>query len=248
MNELKRIDDFRKVLADYGLSESAKSTLQQIKLVLLVGPTSAGRNTIIEELLRTGKYHYIVSDTTRQKRMNNGQMEQDGREYWFRTEEDLLNDLQQGEFLEAAIIHNQQVSGISMRELNAAQQEGKIAINEIEIVGADNIYRAKPDTTFIFVIPPSFDEWLRRMQGRGKLPADEIRRRLESACLEFEAALQHSYYNIVVNEDFTATTQQIRDIVEASTPLVADQADARKRVEALLAATREHLASGSLES
>src|SRR4051812_45219052 len=112
MNELKHKDDFEKVLAGCQLSDGAKQTLAQTKLLLLVGPSSSGRNTIINELVAEGGYHYIVSDTTRQPRVNNGVLEQDGREYWFRTEEDILADLQAGNFLEAAIIHDQQVSGI----------------------------------------------------------------------------------------------------------------------------------------
>src|SRR5699024_8737685 len=134
-------------------SDEAKALLARTRLVLLVGPSSSGRNTVINELLKTGKYHAIVSDTTRLPRVNNGIPEENGREYWFRAEADVLHDLQNGSFLEAAIIHKQQVSGISMRELAAAADEGKVAINEIEVVGADNIHAAKPDALFVFMLP-----------------------------------------------------------------------------------------------
>lgn len=244
MNELKQIDEFRKVLADYQLSDAAREVLAKARLVLLVGPTSSGRNTIINELVRMGDFHYVVSDTTRQPRSNNGVMEQNGREYWFRTETDLLQDLQNGSFLEAAIIHNQQVSGISIRELEAAANEGKIPVNEIEVVGADTIHAAKPDTHFFFVIPPSFDEWMARMRGRGELPADEIRRRLESALHEIEIALQRDYYQFIVNDTFVHTAQAIHELASSSVHDEAIDTRSREVAAQLLEDTRQYLANG----
>jgi len=242
MNELKQIDEFRKILADYHLSEAAKKTLERTKLVLLVGPSSSGRNTIINELLTTGMYHPIVSDTTRQPRRNNGVMEQNGREYWFRTEQEILDDLRDGNFLEAAIIHNQQVSGISMRELAVAADEGKMAINEIEIVGADNIFAAKPDALFLFVIPPSFDEWMVRMKARGELPADEVERRVRSAITEISTALDRTYYHFVINDTFKHTTRYIHDLSTGNPVDSAAEPHAREVAAEVLADTRAYLA------
>lgn len=244
MNQLTRIDDFRAALQDYQLSDDAKQLLAQMPLVLLVGPSSSGRNTIINKLLESGNFHSIISDTTRQPRINNGVPEENGREYWFRAEADVLHDLQTGQFLEAAIIHGQQVSGISMRELQTAANEGKIAINEIEVVGADNIYGAKPNALFLFILPPSFDEWMVRMQARGALPPDEITRRLTSAVMEIETALQRNYYTFIVNDTFTHTADKIHQISTANSA-VSDQsqAEARALAEQLLADTKAYIAS-----
>ena len=240
MNKLIHRDDFQQVLDDYALSESALDTLAQTKLVLLVGPSSSGRNTIIRELLKTERYHQIISDTTRKPRVNDGVPEQNVREYWFRDESELLQDLRDGNFLEAAIIHDQQVSGMSMRELQAAANEGKVAINEIEVIGADNIYQAKPDALFFFVIPPSFDEWMARMTARGELPADEVRRRLESAVKELSVGLSRSYYRFVVNETFTHAAKRIDEIVTMNAP-IGDQEKAKDIAGRLLVDTKAHL-------
>ena len=214
MNELRHAEEFNKVLASYKMSASAVKTLAETKLVLLVAPTSSGRNTIIRELLKTGRFHYIVSDTTRQPRVNNGVLEENGREYWFRKEDDLLEELRGGEFVEAAVIHNQQVSGISIRELEKARVDKKIAITDIQIDGARNIQAAKPDTLVIFMIPPTFDIWLERIHSRGQMPADELKRRLESACKEFEAAFKNDYYRFVLNDTVDGTTAEVRDFAE----------------------------------
>ncbi|HSX07310.1 MAG TPA: hypothetical protein VLG11_00250 [Candidatus Saccharimonadales bacterium] len=242
MNELKHIADFRKLLADYRPSAAARQILAETRLVLLVGPSSAGRNTIINELVKTGAYHFIVSDTTRQPRTNNGVPEQNGREYWFRTEEEVLAELERGEFLEAAIIHDQQVSGISIRELKRARDANRIAINEVQIDGADNINRFKPDTTIIFVTPPDFESWLARLHARGTLPPLELRRRLESARKEFEAALKYSYYKFVVNNKLEDSVAAVNALATGGQYDPATGAGGRTVVKGLLEATEEYLA------
>lgn len=242
MNKLEHIDEFKTIIEDYHISDEGRQVLEDTKLVLFVGPTSSGRNTIINELLKSGKYHFIVSDTTRKPRKNNGVLEQDGVEYWFRSEEDLLQDLRDGLFLEAAIIHNQQVSGISMRELRRAANNQKIAINEVEVVGADNIHQAKPDTIFLFVIPPSFDEWMARMSARGILPDDEIQRRLRSAVEEISLALDRDFYHIVVNDTFKQTTKNIETLIEVGSESTESQARGREIAMKLLEDTKRYLA------
>lgn len=242
MNELKHIDEFKQLLADYHISEEGKQILASTKLVLFVGPTSSGRNTIINELLKTGKYHFIVSDTTRKPRENNGVLEQDGVEYWFRKEEDLLEDLRSGLFLEAAVIHDQQTSGISMRELKKAADNQKVAINEVEVNGADAIHSVKPDTLFLFVVPPSFDEWMARMTGRGALPEDEVRRRLTSAIEEISIALERDFYHIVVNDTFKQTTRVVEQLIVDTDSAAESQARGEEVARELLEDTRQYLA------
>lgn len=212
MNQLRHLAEFKEVLAHYNISEAAKKVLAQTRIVLLVAPTATGRNTIIRELIKTGQYRFIVSDTTRRPRINDGVPEQDGREYWFRSEEEVLQDLKAGKFLEAAIIHNQQVSGLSIRELELVGKEGKIATTDIEVVGVSNIMRAKPDTVAIFVLPPSFEAWMERMENRGDMSKAERRRRMESAVKEFTAALKVDYYKFVVNDTVPGAISQINRI------------------------------------
>lgn len=241
MNQLKHIDEFKRALEHYRLSDEAKATLKDLRLVLLVGPTSSGRNTVIRELLKTDKYHYIISDTTRNPRINDGVLEQSGNEYWFRAEEDMLEDIKKGAFLEAAIIHNQQVSGMSIRELAIARKTNKIAIDEVEIAGAGNAYIAKPDTIIIFSVPPGFDVWMQRLKGRGKMPEDEVRRRLESACEEFEAALTHDYYHFVVNDVITDTVATIDGMAQRGEFDHNQEFQARQIVKDLYRQTQDYL-------
>ncbi len=242
VNQLQHIDEFKKALHKYELSDAAKATLEDLQLVLMVGPTSSGRNTIIRELVKTGAYHFIVSDTTRELRINDGILEQNGVEYWFRTEQQMLQEIRNGEFLEAAIIHNQQVSGMSIRELEIARQSSKIAITEVQIDGADNTHHAKQDTLIIFSVPPGFEKWMNRLRKRGKLSDDEIRRRLEAACLEFDAALMHGYYRFVINDDIDETVAMVDSMARLSQRDLAKETASRELVKRLYQQTRDYLA------
>lgn len=199
-NKLHKLSEFQAILRNYRMSQETQKILDATKLALFVAPTSSGRNTIFRELLKTGLYHYVVSDTTRQPRTNDGVPEQNGVEYWFKSEGEVLAGLKAGAYVEAAIIHNQQVSGISIKELKKAQTSNKIAMKDIEIVGAETFTSAKPDTIVFFVLPPSFEEWQHRLKHRGHMPHDELKRRMESAAEEFAHALEHNYYDFLIND------------------------------------------------
>lgn len=243
MNKLEHISEFRAALKDYSLSKVALHTLSQTKLVLLVATTSSGRNTVLREVVKTGDYHFIVSDTTRKPRVNDGILEQNGREYWFRTEEEMLAEIQAGHFLEAAIIHDQQVSGISVRELELAAKDDKIAITDAEIAGADNAKKYKPDTVTIFVLPPSFEEWQRRLKHRGDMDEQEFKRRMQSAAEEYKHALERDYYQFVVNDDVTSAAAQVNRLAKLETINEAEQQAARNLAEQLLVSTETLLES-----
>lgn len=232
---------FEVALANYHVGPRAQKVLDKTKLVLLTGPSSAGRNTIIDFMLGMGKYHFIVSDTTRPPRVNDGIPEQNGREYWFRDEDEMLDDIKKGEFLEAELIHGQQVSGISIRELEDALNEGKIAINEVDLGGIQTVVAAKPNTVAIFILPPSFDEWQRRMTERGKMTPDEYKRRMETAVRIFKEAAESTYATVIVNATVTHAAHQIDSLVQNGSADPAEQQQNRalaaelfKRTQALL--------------
>jgi guanylate kinase len=241
MNRLEHLADFQKILAEYRVSPASKRILKLTPIALLVAPTSTGRNTIIRELVKTGEYHFIISDTTRQPREQDGVPERSGVDYWFRSEKEMLADLRNGKFLEAAVIHNQQVSGISIREMAAARDEGKIAITDIEIVGVHNILQVKSDAVAIFVLPPSFNEWQKRIKKRGKMHGDEFRRRLESAAWEYAAALEHEYYHFVVNDTVASAAEQIHERVKLGLVDKIAQTHARDLAERLYLETQAFL-------
>lgn len=223
--------EFEEVLSHYQPSEHARGIIDGVTFVTLTGPSGAGRNTIIHELAQTNKYHFIVSTTTRPKRVNNGIPEQDGREYWFRTEQEVLDDLRAGEFLEAEIVHGQQVSGISIAELERAGLEQRIAITDVDIEGIANVLRVKPDALPILVFPPSFEAWRQRLNGRGEMDNEQLKRRAETAARIYELPEKDDRYHIVINDTVEHAVAQIRAIAEEGVfdPVPRDEAKAIAR-------------------
>ncbi len=204
---------FIDILRDYQPSPDALQSLREIPLVIMLGVTASGRNTIINHLVNSGKYHFVVSDTTRPPKVRNGSLEQDGVHYNFRSEEDMLAELLQGDFLEAELIHDQQVSGISIRELEKAVASKKIPINEVDVGGTVAIKSAKPDTKFFFIIPPSYKEWLYRLQGREVMSEVEMKNRMHTAINVLKTALNDSAFIFIVNDSSHSSSELIDAVV-----------------------------------
>lgn len=228
MNTLRHADEFRRILQTYQMSETSKSLLAQSTFVMLSAISASGRNTIIEEIVKSHTFYPVISDTTREKRLNDGVPEQDGVQYRFRSEEEVLNKLRAGTYIEAALIHNQQVSGLSIEEFEKAVRSSKIAITDFEVQGVEVIMRANPKAIAIFVVPPSYDEWLLRWEKRGTITDTERQHRIESARKELEKALSASYYHFVINDTVPEVAQDI--IAIASGHLNADKERVAKHV------------------
>jgi guanylate kinase len=238
MNQLHQLRDFQQALADYQLSEAAQKTLAAVELVMLLGPTGGGRNTIINELVKNYDYYFIVSDTTRQPRANNGVLEQNGREYWFRNEAEMLAEIEAGSFLEAEIIHNQQVSGISMRELAKALDRGKTAIADVDIGGLQSGLKLKPETIAVLIVPPSFSEWQQRLGLRGDMPSDERKRRMETALDIFKMGTLDESFSILINDSFVEAAERIQQLVQGATISLSERQQSRLHCQQLLDDTR----------
>ncbi len=218
INKLENLEEFEQVIKQYHPSDQSVDIFRAVKQVILVGPTASGRNTMINILVDTGRYCMIVSDTTRQKRVNNGALEVNGKEYWFKSEAEFLQGIKQGEYLEAAIIHQQQVSGAHINEYIKANKSGLITIKEIEPNGAEFYHELNPNLLSIFLLPPSFDIWMQRLRGRGQIEEEEIVRRLTSAVEEITTALNKDYYNFVINNEIHEASQVVDELVNGRTP------------------------------
>lgn len=237
---LQHIDEFLGVLSGYSPSDEARAILADTPLVIFQGITGSGRNTIINHLVETGKYHFIVSDTTRPAKFRDGKMEEDGVQYHFRKEEDVLNDLKKGLFLEAEVIHNQQVSGISVRELDRAYKSGKIPITEVDIEGPVNILKVKPDTKIFFIVPPNYGEWIHRLTHRETMSAEELNNRTNTAVRAIELGLANDQYTFVINEYSHISAEMIDAQVFGERDLAHD-AETRHVAEAILEEIKSHL-------
>lgn len=175
-------------------------------LAVISGFSGAGKGTIMNELIRQYPYFLSVSATTRQPREG----EEDGREYFFHTEEEFEQMIEEGELIEwAKYVGN--YYGTPKKAVEQQLAEGKDVLLEIEMQGGMLVKEQFPQAVLIFVTPPSYQELKTRLENRGTESSDEIERRLTRA--KQEAAYMDSYDYILVNDDLSKAVNRVNEIL-----------------------------------
>ena len=167
------------------------------KLVLIVGPSGSGKGTIIKNLRdRHADWVYPVSYTTRDIRPG----EADGLVYNFISKNEFEEGIKNGRFLEYAVVHGVDYYGTERDEIIGALDAGKIVVREVDIQGFHSIRDVIPKENLvtIFIEAKDLEELKVRIAKRGKLPEEEVERRMESARKEISQAGECDYR--VVNE------------------------------------------------
>ena len=230
---------FHSLLKNYEPGPESVELLAKVPLVILLGISGGGRNTIINHLVNSGRYKFIISDTTRPPKFRDGKLEEHGVNYYFRSEDEVLADLKAGKFLEAEVIHNQQVSGISIRELVDAAASKLIPINEVDLGGTDAILRAKPDTEFFFIVPPNYKIWMERLSGREVMSEEELDNRLETAIRVLEKGISEDRFTFVINDDSAESARRIDQQVNGVRN-IGHHDEAKQIAEKLLSDIKRH--------
>jgi len=230
-------------LSVYRPSSSTIELVKETPILLLVGPTGAGKDALKERLLGTGGYHHIVSHTTRPPRVNQGVLEQDGREYHFIDETTAEKMLEEQAFIEAKV-YSGNLYGTSVAEIKAAHDEGKIAMTDIEVQGVAEYKTLDPDVMAIFLLPPDFDTWQARLRRRygDVVDAADTRRRMQTALEEIEQLLNTNYYIALINDDLNVTFEKVQSITRAEPRSTVDDAPAREIAKQLAHDIQDHLA------
>lgn len=184
------------------------------RVTVLAGPTAVGKGTVSTYI----REHYpevelSVSATTRDPRPG----EEDGVHYHFVGQERFAQMVEDGDMLESAVVHGRNSYGTPRSTVMKAVDEGKFVLLEIDLQGARQIKETMPDARFVFLAPPSWEELVRRLVGRGTESAEEQQRRLETAKLELAA--ESEFDVTIVNEDVKSAAQElVRVMGVPSTP------------------------------
>lgn len=171
---------------------------------MLAGPTAVGKGTVSADVrTRYPEIWLSVSATTRPPRPG----EIDGIHYLFLSE-DQFDALTEGdELLEWAVVHGRHRYGTPRASVERRLENGQRVLLEIDLQGARQVRETMPGAQFVFLAPPSWDELVRRLVGRGTESEQERERRLQTARVELAA--EQEFDHVIVNDDVQRATDEL---------------------------------------
>lgn len=173
------------------------------RLTVVSGPSGVGKSSVLSEVRRqVPEVYFSVSATTRAPRPG----EIDGVDYHFVSVAEFERMIADGEMLEHARYAGN-FYGTPRKPVQEAIAAGKPAVLEIELQGARQVRSAWPDAQLVMLLPPSWDELVDRLTGRGTEPADVVEKRLAAA--RDELAAEPEFDETVVNADVQSATSEL---------------------------------------
>jgi guanylate kinase len=186
---------------------------RQRRLVVLAGPTAVGKGNVAADIREHHPEVWIsVSATTRQPRPG----EVNGVHYWFVSEEEFDRMVAEDDLLEWAVVHGVARYGTPRQPVDLALASGHPAMLEIDLQGARQVRDTMPEALFVFLEPPSWEELVRRLVGRGTEDAAERERRLATA--REEMAAKSEFDVSIVNREVHAAAEELVALMELDCP------------------------------
>ena len=180
------------------------------RILLISGPSGSGKSTLVNRLMKEEKdIYFSISCTTREIR--NG--EKDGVDYYFLSVDEFKKGIENGEFLEWALVHKNYY-GTSLKPVLNAFKENKIVIFDIDVQGFD-IARSKfkDEITSVFITTKSSTELRTRLEKRGTNSQEDIKRRLNNALGEMSHIKDYDY--LVINDDLEESYKKFKSIFDS---------------------------------
>ena len=176
------------------------------KLFIISGASGVGKSTVLSQVMAArSDLRFSVSATTRAPRPG----EVDGQSYYFVTKEQFQEMIARDEFLEYDA-HMDNYYGTPEKQLEEKLETGSVIL-DIEPVGAFNVRARRDDATLIFIAPPTMEELLRRLVGRGDTSPEQVKVRQERAQWEMEQSAKYDY--VVVNDQVETCAAEILKII-----------------------------------
>lgn len=194
----KEADDYKIFLEDYHPSARIVYDFTRSNFGTIDGPTGVGKDTLRDELIKSfpNIYQKVVSTTSRP--MRDG--EQEGVQYHFRNLEFVDQALDEKRLLQAEVIYNQQISGLDFADIDSLGQD-YFGVAILYPQAVKRLRKLNPDMKNVFLVPPSYQELVRRIKTSRDMKQDEVNRRLKTLKTELESALKDDNYYLVVNDD-----------------------------------------------
>lgn len=174
------------------------------RVSVISGPTAVGKGTVVARLKQLHPAVYVsTSATTRPPRPG----EIDGVHYHFLTEQAFDDLVAHDGLLEWAVVHGRHRYGTLRGPVDEAVARGEAVVLEIDLQGARQVRQSYPDAQQIFLEPPSWDELVRRLVGRGTETPEQQERRLVTA--KEELARMDEFDHVVVNREIDQTVEDL---------------------------------------
>ena len=173
-------------------------------ILILSGPSGCCKSTLLKEVYKDiDDYYFSISTTTRAPRVG----ETNGVDYFFVTKEEFEVDIENGDFLEYAKVHDNYY-GTSLKPINSALNEGKLVIFDIDVQGHE-IVRSKLDdiVTSVFITTPSLEVLETRLNSRNTDSLDIIEKRIKNAKGEVEYFQNYDY--LIINDELEVAAKQL---------------------------------------
>ncbi|WP_336991539.1 guanylate kinase [Leucobacter sp. VD1] len=198
----------RERLEGFVRERTGAASSERPPLTVLAGPTAVGKGTVATYI----REHYpevrlSVSATTRAPRPG----EEHGRHYFFVDDEGFDRMLAADELLEWATVHNKYRYGTPRGPVLEAAARDELMLLEIDLQGARQVRASMPEARLVFLAPPSWDELVNRLVGRGTEDAEERERRLETAKVELAAA--EEFDEIIVNDEVPRAAARLVELM-----------------------------------
>ena len=180
------------------------------QILLISGPSGSGKSTLINRLMKKEKdIYFSISCTTREIR----QGEKDGVDYYFLSIDEFKKGIENGEFLEWALVHKNYY-GTSLKPVLKAFEENKVVIFDIDVQGFD-IARSKfkDEITSVFITTKSSTELRTRLEKRGTNTQEDIERRLNNAVGEMSHIKDYDF--LLINDDLEQTYDKFKSIFKS---------------------------------
>lgn len=178
------------------------------KLLILSGPSGVGKDTILDLWqAQNPRVVRVVAHTTRKPRAG----ERNGFDYTFLDEATFLQRAEAGQYLEYKNVHGNYYA-TPLDHLERLLEDGKVAVLKIDVQGAIDVMKLRPDALTVILLPPSFDELERRIRSRGTDSAEVIQRRLDGARAEIDQAPH--YQHQIVNHDVDDVLALLENLVK----------------------------------
>ena len=183
--------------------------MSQGRLFCISGPSGAGKGTLVERVLGLVPDAWVsVSATTRKPRVG----EVDGVHYFFMTEQEFTETIDEDGFIEWARVHSN-FYGTPIAPICEHVAAGDCVLLEIDVQGAFQVRDKIPETTLVFIAPPSMEELEARLRGRGTDAPEVIDQRLQNAQAEIDAS--HDYDYVIVNDDLDRATAELVSVLQS---------------------------------